>query len=252
MNHSLLVTAGTVAVRPLRPEHAHDGPDQRRCRPLKGGSAGSNPVGATPADLARRAGQPSPGRSVEWDVDRAALRCRMPAPAPSTRAHRAASVGELPRQRLRRGRPTDGPARYLRETAKTYEAARLALTRLQGQVDEDRHPKIDITLGRAIEQWLEVASTGRSPGRRGPSPSGTGRLARKLGLRSTRLHALRHYSATELIAAGADIRTVAGRLGHGSGGATTLKIYAAWVDEAGQRAATTHGRNHAPADRHLA
>jgi hypothetical protein len=79
------------------------------------------------------------------------------APAPSTRAHRAASVGELPRQRLRRGRPTDGPARYLRETARTYEGARLALTRLQGQVDEDRHPKIDITLGRAIEQWLEVA-----------------------------------------------------------------------------------------------
>jgi integrase len=68
-----------------------------------------------------------------------------------------------------------------------------------------------------------------------------GRLARKLKLRSTRLHSLRHYSATELIAAGTDIRTVAGRLGHGSGGATTLKIYAAWVDEAGQRAATTMG-----------
>jgi integrase len=66
-----------------------------------------------------------------------------------------------------------------------------------------------------------------------------GRLARKLGLRSTRLHSLRHYSATELIAAGVDVRTVAGRLGHGSGGATTLKIYAAWVDEAGQRAANT-------------
>ncbi len=67
------------------------------------------------------------------------------------------------------------------------------------------------------------------------------RLAKKLGLRSTRLHSLRHYSATELIAAGVDIRTVAGRLGHGSGGATTLKIYAGWVDEAGQRAATTMG-----------
>jgi hypothetical protein len=66
-----------------------------------------------------------------------------------------------------------------------------------------------------------------------------GRLARKLQLRSTRLHSLRHYSATELIAAGTDIRTVAGRLGHGSGGATTLKIYAAWVDEAGQRATKT-------------
>jgi integrase len=66
-----------------------------------------------------------------------------------------------------------------------------------------------------------------------------GRLARKLQLRSTRLHSLRHYSATELIAAGTDVRTVAGRLGHGSGGATTLKIYAAWVDVAGQRATKT-------------
>jgi hypothetical protein len=36
------------------------------------------------------------------------------------------------------------------------------------------------------------------------------------------MHSLRHYSATELIAAGVDVRTVAGRLGHGSGGATTL------------------------------
>ncbi len=64
-------------------------------------------------------------------------------------------------------------------------------------------------------------------------------MAIKLKLRSTRLHSLRHYSATELVAAGVDLRTVAGRLGHGSGGATTLKVYAAWVDEADRRAATT-------------
>jgi len=64
-------------------------------------------------------------------------------------------------------------------------------------------------------------------------------LATRLKLRSTRLHALRHYSATELIAAGVDVRTVAGRLGHGSGGATTLKVYTAWVSEADRRAATT-------------
>jgi len=63
------------------------------------------------------------------------------------------------------------------------------------------------------------------------------RLARRLGLRSTRIHALRHYSATELLTAGIDLRTVAGRLGHGSGGATTLRFYAAWVDEADRRAA---------------
>lgn len=65
------------------------------------------------------------------------------------------------------------------------------------------------------------------------------RMALQLGLRSTRLHSLRHYSATELVAAGVDLRTVAGRLGHGSGGATTLKVYSAWVDEADRRAAAT-------------
>ena len=35
-----------------------------------------------------------------------------------------------------------------------------------------------------------------------------------------------------------DVRTVAGRLGHGGGGTTTLRVYAAWVSEADQRAST--------------
>jgi integrase len=61
------------------------------------------------------------------------------------------------------------------------------------------------------------------------------RLVRKLGIHTT-IHKLRHYSATELIAAGVDVRTVAGRLGHSGGGVTTLKTYAAWVSEADQRA----------------
>jgi hypothetical protein len=61
------------------------------------------------------------------------------------------------------------------------------------------------------------------------------------------IHELRHYSATELIAAGVDVRTVAGRLGHGGGGATTLRVYSAWVSEADQRAAgTMTGRMPAP------
>jgi hypothetical protein len=49
---------------------------------------------------------------------------------------------------------------------------------------------------------------------------------------------LRHYSATELIAAGVDVRNVAGRLGHG-GGTTTLRVYSAWRPEADLRAAST-------------
>jgi hypothetical protein len=62
------------------------------------------------------------------------------------------------------------------------------------------------------------------------------RMAGRLGI-DTHLHALRHYSATELISAGVDARTVAGRLGHRGGGNTTLRVYAAWVAESDQRAA---------------
>lgn len=65
-----------------------------------------------------------------------------------------------------------------------------------------------------------------------------GKLARKLGIATT-LHKLRHYTATELIAAGVDPRTVAGRLGHGGGGTTTLRVYSAFVEEADQRASAS-------------
>jgi len=64
------------------------------------------------------------------------------------------------------------------------------------------------------------------------------RMCARLGW-DMHIHQLRHYSATELIAAGVDVRTVAGRLGHGGGGATTLRVYSAWVSEADQRAATS-------------
>jgi site-specific recombinase XerD len=63
-------------------------------------------------------------------------------------------------------------------------------------------------------------------------------MIKTLGL-DTHFHALRHYSATELIAAGVDPRTVAGRLGHGGGGATTLRVYSAWVPESDRTAAET-------------
>ena len=62
------------------------------------------------------------------------------------------------------------------------------------------------------------------------------KMTADLGI-DTHLHALRHYSATELIAAGVDVRTVAGRLGHGGGGATTLRVYAAWLAASDKSAA---------------
>lgn len=68
-----------------------------------------------------------------------------------------------------------------------------------------------------------------------------GRMCTRLEI-SSHLHALRHYSATELLSAGVDLRAVAGRLGHGGGGATTLRVYAAWVAEGDERAAEILGR----------
>lgn len=50
------------------------------------------------------------------------------------------------------------------------------------------------------------------------------RLCRAAGVRC-RFHDLRHLSATQLIAAGVDVRTVAGRLGHANP-STTLGVYA--------------------------
>ena len=66
------------------------------------------------------------------------------------------------------------------------------------------------------------------------------KMCADLGIKS-HLHTLRHYSATELISSGVDIRTVAGRLGHGGGGTTTLRVYAAWVAESDKQAANLLG-----------
>ena len=65
-------------------------------------------------------------------------------------------------------------------------------------------------------------------------------MAKRLKI-DTHIHALRHYSATELLTAGVDLRTVAGRLGHGGGGATTLRVYAAWVAASDRKAAEILG-----------
>jgi len=61
------------------------------------------------------------------------------------------------------------------------------------------------------------------------------RYARRVGIASS-LKELRHYSATQLLAAGTDLNTVAGRLGHAEG-STTLKFYAQFTRPADQQAA---------------
>lgn len=51
-----------------------------------------------------------------------------------------------------------------------------------------------------------------------------GRLRKRHGLDGVRLHDLRHWAATDMLGAGVDVRTVAGRLGHAHP-AVTLNVY---------------------------
>ncbi len=67
------------------------------------------------------------------------------------------------------------------------------------------------------------------------------RLADRLDLTHVRLHDLRHFAATRMLAAGVPVRTVSGRLGHADA-STTLGVYAHFVDASDQDAAAVMGR----------
>jgi integrase len=62
--------------------------------------------------------------------------------------------------------------------------------------------------------------------------------ARRAGLPKIRLHDLRHGWASHAVAAGVDVRTVSGRLGHADAG-FTMRVYAHQIQEAEERAAKT-------------
>jgi integrase len=71
---------------------------------------------------------------------------------------------------------------------------------------------------------LALDPTGCTPLKPDTITAGFARAARRVGAQ-IRFHDLRHMSASLLIGAGTDVRTVAGRLGHADA-STTLRIYA--------------------------
>ena len=66
------------------------------------------------------------------------------------------------------------------------------------------------------------------------------RLCDREGISNVRLHDLRHFVATQLLSAGVDVRTVAGRLGHRNA-ATTLNVYAHFLEQTDRVAADIIG-----------
>jgi integrase len=67
------------------------------------------------------------------------------------------------------------------------------------------------------------------------------RVRNSVGAKSVRLHDLRHFTATQLIGAGVDVRTVAGRLGH-SDPSLTLRVYSHVIEERDKAAAAIMGQ----------
>ncbi len=156
--------------------------------------------------------------------------------------------------------PVTGKPRRLKQTCPDEASAAAALGKLLSEADGDRFPDREATLGQALFKYMEVADLevstreahegyvrrtirpvlGEDPAGREPWNPDTmthryRRYARRVGITSS-LKELRHYSATQLLAAGTDLNTVAGRLGHAEG-STTLKFYAQFTRPADQRAA---------------
>lgn len=136
--------------------------------------------------------------------------------------------------------------RLVEAELKTHQQRRLALdTETVAALREQlaRCRARGVSLGHQLQEDAFVFS-GAPDGASFPKPDALTqryeRLAVRLGIDTT-LHRLRHYSATELITGGVDVRTVAGRLGHAGGGTTTLRTYTAWVSEVDQRAAVGLG-----------
>lgn len=134
-----------------------------------------------------------------------------------------------------------GPGGMIVKDTKTHQARRVSvdedtvtLLKQYRSACEEQLQRLGLELDGAT--WLFSAKPDLSRPR---EPSSLTRryskLVDSLGI-ETKLKELRHYSATELLTAGVDLRTVAGRLGHGDG-TTTLRHYAAWVGAADKEAA---------------
>ena len=77
--------------------------------------------------------------------------------------------------------------------------------------------------------------------------SAFGRVCSSQNVKGVRLHDLRHLHATQLLAAGVPVRTVSGRLGHANA-ATTLNVYAHFLEASDRDAADVIGNLLGPAD----
>ena len=136
----------------------------------------------------------------------------------------------------------DRNGELVEKDTKTHAARRLRLD--AGTVGRLRQHRADSErLAPGLQRIVNVDDfvfshdpAGRTPWRPNYVTQAFCRLRKEIGLDDVRLHDLRHFAATTLLAGGKDVRTVSGRLGHANA-ATTLGVYAHFVEAADADAA---------------
>lgn len=206
---------------------------------VKWGWVSSSPVRrATPPPIKRT---PGPGMPVE-DVRRLLREADdQLATAIALAALTGARRGELCRLRWS---DLDGVTLRINGT-KTAQVRAIHVDDIALQVLAARR-QLQLELARAVDVPLDVDPfilSGVARGNQPWSPDGLSaafyKLKTTLGM-PWRFHDLRHFAATQLIGAGVDIRTVAGRLGH-SDATTTLRVYSHVIAERDRSAAAILG-----------
>jgi integrase len=142
-----------------------------------------------------------------------------------------------------------GRGKLITKSTKTHGVRRLALDEF-GETVLKRH--LVEAESRSRDLGIEISSEtpiftydGRRPIAPDTASHYVTKIADDVGVK-THLHALRHFAATQLIGAGHDVMTVAGRLGH-KDPSVTLNVYASALPERDRDAANFLGGALTPA-----
>jgi len=141
---------------------------------------------------------------------------------------------------------SDVPGQLEVRTTKTGRARRMAIDPATVAILQTQRARAELTSG-AVSSSLDAdayvwsqSPDHREPWRPGRVTAAFIRVREEAGLSSIRLHHLRHFSASVMLAGGVDVRTTAGRLGH-SQPAVTLKTYAHVMEASDRDAAMIVG-----------
>jgi integrase len=142
---------------------------------------------------------------------------------------------------IRRG-VVAGPNGLVEKDTKTHASRRVALDdEVIAALTAHRDRQLDhLALAQVVASPSSFVFSDALDGATSWYPDSVSRRFRKLcereAVTGVRLHDLRHFVATQLLSAGVDVRTVAGRLGHRNA-ATTLNVYAHVLEQSDRQAA---------------